>query len=141
MGLARTKTLQDYTSSRKELRHSPFCDGNVLYPFLILEAKSEVRGPGFHSIETQIAVPIITLMKLQENLSKVSGNKLKPLVWFLAYMGDLWRVYASVSDGPTLVCYSCERPSTLTRVLKVFSELSTCGLVQSAPMTARCCSC
>src|SRR5947199_1152220 len=58
-GLSRTKSLDCYSKvgSVKGLRHSPFPDADMLYPFLILEAKSEGRGPGFESIETQQRFP------------------------------------------------------------------------------------
>ncbi len=76
--LARTKALQDKTSTRQQLRHSPFGDDNVLYLFLIVEGRSEIGSPGFHSIENQTDVPIITVMKLQQNLF-VSD---RPVAWF-----------------------------------------------------------
>jgi hypothetical protein len=70
----------------------------VLYPFLIIEAKSEKGGTGFESIETQTAFPIRTLLKLQKDLSIASGISLKPLVWFLANQGDKWVFYGGTSD-------------------------------------------
>jgi hypothetical protein len=83
---------------REGLRRSPFGDGRVLYPFLIIEAKSEKGSTGFESIENQTAFPIRTLLKLQNDLSIASGTSIKPLVWFLANQGDEWRVYGSTLD-------------------------------------------
>jgi hypothetical protein len=98
-GLRHTKAFKENASVPEGLRRSPFLDGKVLYPFLIIEAKSEKRSPGFESIETQTAFPIRTLLKLQKDLSTASGISLKPLVWFLANQGDEWRVYGGTWDN------------------------------------------
>ncbi len=103
-GLSQTKLLKEYTASRRDLRHSPFADGKVLYPFLIIEAKSEKGSPGFESIESQTAFPIRTLVKLQDDLQNTCGISINPLVWFLANQGDEWRVYGSVLDDSKFVC-------------------------------------
>jgi hypothetical protein len=52
------------------IRSSPFKDGvaPLLFPFLILEAKSEKSSNGFNDIQTQTAFPILALLKLQEDL-------------------------------------------------------------------------
>ncbi|KIW09895.1 hypothetical protein PV08_11996 [Exophiala spinifera] len=93
-GLARTPSLDLYARAEKlrGLRHSPFSNVELLYPFLICEAKSEGRGPGFESIETQTAFPIRTCLQLQDDLRQRSGVQLSPFVWFMAYQGDEWRV-------------------------------------------------
>lgn len=98
-GLRHTKAFEESVPALAGLRRSPFRDSEVLYPFLIIEAKSEKNGPGFESIETQTAFPIRTLLKLQKDLSIASGISLKPLVWFLANEGDKWGVYGGTSDG------------------------------------------
>jgi hypothetical protein len=97
-GLRHTKTFKENASVPGGLRRSPFRDGRVLYPFLIIEAKSEKGSPGFESIETQTAFPIRTLLKLQKDLSIASGISFKPLVWFLANQGDEWGVYGGTWD-------------------------------------------
>lgn len=108
-GLNRTKVFKEHAFPRQGLRHSPFGDDVVLYPFLIIEAKSEKGCPGFESIETQTAFPIRTLAKLQRDLASVCEGSINPLVWFLANQGDEWRVYGSISDGPKFVSCSVER--------------------------------
>lgn len=82
------------------VRSSPFRSGSdpLLFPFLILEAKSESSSSGFDDIQAQTAFPIWALLKLQEDLqSHVEAADAKcqfhPLVWFLASRGDAWRVY------------------------------------------------
>lgn len=105
VGLLDTKAFNHPAIAQKGLRQSPFSDGRVLYPFLIVEAKSEKGSTGFQSIETQTAFPIRTLLKLQHDLSTATGSDLKPLVWFLANQGDQWRVYGSVLDDSQWVCF------------------------------------
>lgn len=107
-GLSRTKSL-DYFSQAdhfEDLRHSPFPDAEMLYPFLILEAKSEERGPGFESIETQTAFPIRTCLQLQEDLRRRSGVSLDPFLWFMSYQGDEWRIAACIVEGDEYVSAS-----------------------------------
>lgn len=86
----------------KAIRCSPFETSldPLLFPFLVLEAKSE-KGDGFASIEAQTAFSIRTLLKLQEDLqdqSDLQSTWSGPLVWFLANRGDSWRVAASFVD-------------------------------------------
>lgn len=97
-GLARTPSLNVYARahSLSGLRHSPFSKRDLFYPFLICEAKSEGGGPGFESIELQTAFPIRTCLKLQEDLRERSGVQMNPLVWFMSYQGDEWRVAACI---------------------------------------------
>jgi hypothetical protein len=107
-GLRETAAFNDHASTRECLRQSPFSDGRVLYPFLIVEAKSEKGSRGFESIENQTAFPIRTLLKLQHDLSAASETGIKPLVWFLANQGEEWRVYGSVVDDSKWVWYPKE---------------------------------
>jgi hypothetical protein len=69
----------------------------LLFPFLVLEAKSEASSSGFDAILVQSSFPIRGLLKMQDdlrsNVSDVEGA-FDPLVWFLASRGDAWRVYA-----------------------------------------------
>jgi hypothetical protein len=105
-GLAMTKSFGIYTAGAPNLRHSPFAAGSVLYPFLIIEAKSEKGGQGFESIETQSAFPLRTFLKLQDDLRQSSRVELDPLVWFLAYQGDEWRVSAGIIEESKFVSLS-----------------------------------
>lgn len=52
------------------VRSSPFKDGiePLLFPFLILEAKSGKSSSGFREIQMQTAFPIFALLKLQQDL-------------------------------------------------------------------------
>ncbi|KIX01939.1 uncharacterized protein Z518_07878 [Rhinocladiella mackenziei CBS 650.93] len=101
-GLCKTKSVAQYRSElarrhdSHELRHSPFKNSDLTYPFLIVESKREGEGPGFEYAEAQSAFPIRICLRLQEQLKQVSGQHLVPLVWFLAYQGDEWRTVACV---------------------------------------------
>ena len=85
---------------RQAVRSTPFReDGDpLLYPFLILEAKSGKGQDSFDAIERQTAFPIRTLLKLQEDLAQQCSNHPTwqdgPTVWFLANKGEEWRVSA-----------------------------------------------
>lgn len=102
-GLKQTSELQFCLKPQTNLRHSPFSDGLLSYPFLILEAKKESGTYGFSDVEDQTAFPIRTLLKIQQALQDASApatiNKVGPLVWFLANRGDEWRVYGCVVVG------------------------------------------
>lgn len=67
-----------------------------------MEAKSEKSSNGFHDIQAQTALPILALLKLQEDLfaQATDGHRAdRPLIWFFANRGDAWRVYGCcVSD-------------------------------------------
>lgn len=68
----------------------------LLFPFLVVEAKSEHSPNGFDDIRVQTSFPILLLLKLQEKLQEKAANQISgppPLVWFFAYRGDAWRVY------------------------------------------------
>lgn len=66
----------------------------LLFPFLTMEAKSE-EGGGFSRCGIQTSLPIWSLLKSQGKLSELGAplNELAgPLVWYIAYIGDDWRV-------------------------------------------------
>lgn len=103
---ANTRGFGDRPNIREAIRSSPLREGSepLLFPFLILEAKSEKSSSGFDDIQAQTAFPIWTLLKLQEELQgKVTDTESEfgPLVWFFANRGDAWRVYG---------CYATEEP-------------------------------
>lgn len=85
----------------KNLKISPFRkDGDpLLFPFLVLEAKSEKGADSFGLIEMQTAFCIRTLLKLQADLHVAVGEQTSclggPLVWFFASKGEEWRLSAA----------------------------------------------
>lgn len=80
------------------VKTSPFKDGcePLLFPFLVLEAKSEKSPDAFSKINLQTGFAIRALLKLQRDLicatieNQHSG--MTPLVWFLSYKGETWRL-------------------------------------------------
>ncbi|KAK5167487.1 uncharacterized protein LTR77_007186 [Saxophila tyrrhenica] len=68
----------------------------LLYPFLVLEAKSDVAPTSFKDISTQTSFPIWSLLNLQRDLRlfhiKESEGP-EALVWFLGYRGNDWKLY------------------------------------------------
>jgi hypothetical protein len=85
----------------ESIKSTPFrLDGKpIVFPFLVLEAKSEKGKYSFSDIEAQTAFTIRTLLTLQEDLRVAAGEDSEwetgPLVWFLAYKGEQWRVAAA----------------------------------------------
>jgi hypothetical protein len=113
--LASTISNGPDTTLGEIVRSCPFKEGvePLLFPFLILEAKSEKSSNGFNDIQAQTAFPILALLKLQEDLlAKATDSHLAdgPLTWFFANRGDAWRVYGCcVSDGEPIT-YVCILP-------------------------------
>jgi hypothetical protein len=66
------------------------------FPFLILEAKSEKGADSFTDMEYQTAFAIREMLVLQDNLRVAAGEGREwdagPLVWFLSYKGEEWKV-------------------------------------------------
>lgn len=90
--------------SSSELNHCPLKRlTNVLYPFLLVEAKKEVDAPGFAAIEAQTAFPLRRLLMLQDSLGRQAGTSFDTLVWFFAYQGEEWRLYAGTLRQATVV--------------------------------------
>jgi hypothetical protein len=70
---------------------------NLLFPFLVMEAKSGMGGSHFDGTENQTLLPIRNALMLQYELQSVEFNRMKvpggPIAWFLANIGEQWRVY------------------------------------------------
>jgi hypothetical protein len=100
LGLAMTTSFKVLTESRPELRHTPIeLDvASILYPFLVIEAKSEKGSPGFEAVEAQTAFPIRTFLRIQAQLKAQGTFSLDPLVWFMAFSGEQWHVYGCVME-------------------------------------------
>jgi hypothetical protein len=84
------KTIRE-TTECTVLNHK---SGLLLFPFLVIEAKSET-GEGFSACARQTAFPIWKMLKIQEELQSKSGENLEyggPLLWYIAYRGEEWRL-------------------------------------------------
>lgn len=103
IGLRKTNLMKDLIAPYRRLRHSPFGDGNVLYPFLVIDTRSDGDSLGFESIEHRTAFQIRTLVNLQYRLQLQSHRGMDPLVWVLANQKDQWRVSAAIMDNSEFV--------------------------------------
>lgn len=83
----------------------------LLYPFLVLEAKSSTSDCDWYSIQMQAAFPIRTFLETQHRLrtaaDSLEQSQSAPLVWFFANRGEDWRVsVAFMAEGR-------QRPNTI----------------------------
>ncbi|KAH8700712.1 hypothetical protein BGW36DRAFT_447513 [Talaromyces proteolyticus] len=82
---------------RDMIEMSPFAEERepLLFPFLILEAKSSKQGDTA-AVEMQTAFCIRRILKLQHDLKEATGSescwKTGPLLWFFASYGERWKV-------------------------------------------------
>jgi len=124
IGLRLTRTIAERIAADRFRKntHTPFSGKDVLYPFVVVEAKRE-KGPvaGFSGIEHQSAFPIRTCLRLQQNLQQETGIDLQCLVWFFAFRGEEWRVYGAAPDGDKTVCPPYCLPFTSLLVSKLMS--------------------
>lgn len=98
----RTHPSSDVRKLRDLIRSSPFKwqPDSLLFPFLILEAKTDLTHNNFSDIQYQTAFPIKLLLDLQTDLQSYSSNPNQipePLVWFLGYKGSDWKLYGCYS--------------------------------------------
>ena len=91
----------------------------LLFPFLVLEAKSGSSDSDWNAIQMQTAFPIKTFLDAQNRLKVATGQQSKwesgPLVWFFANRGRDWRVSIAYieyeqskkrkRDGPNSIAY------------------------------------
>lgn len=107
VGLHKTDNYQKYIESCPPgLTHYPIKGNQLLYPFLIIEAKRENDSPGFKSIEAQSAFPLKRFLKLQDDLRIARRGSIDPLVWFFAFQGEEWRLYAGIFENSNVVILS-----------------------------------
>lgn len=102
--------------SQWNLEHTPLKGIEMVYPFIVVEAKKERHAPGFRSIERQTAFPIRRLLHVQDELTNkfLESRYEPPLVWFFAYQGEEWRLYAGVLPSRTMpVSHSVDQKEAL----------------------------
>jgi hypothetical protein len=103
IGLGVTSTLRHHLPSLRR-RYSPFRKRNVVYPFIVIEAKAaESSGASFGSIFRQTAFVIRTCLRLQQNLERDTLISHECIVWSFAIMGEEWRLHAAVPNGSNVV--------------------------------------
>ncbi|KAG5744247.1 hypothetical protein H9Q70_013048 [Fusarium xylarioides] len=103
-GLQNTKRFARLLQLNRNIRSSPFKpDGEpIAFPFLIIEAKSEKGSDAFTNIQTQTSFAIRELLMIQQGLARAADEDVEwdagPLVWFIAYKGEQWRVHTAYVD-------------------------------------------
>lgn len=88
---------------RRAIDTTPFNeDGRpIVFPFLVIEAKSEKSADSFSDIDMQTAFVIRQLVLLQGGLERAASElghaewDAAPLVWYFSYRGEQWRVHAA----------------------------------------------
>ncbi|EGU75170.1 hypothetical protein FOXB_14309 [Fusarium oxysporum f. sp. conglutinans Fo5176] len=115
-GLQVTERLSRLLNYAEDIRSSPFrLDGDPLvFPFLVIEAKSEKGSDAFTYTQVQTAFAIRELLSIQQELAHVANENEEwdggPLVWFLSYKGEQWRVFAAyIHTTPDKISYRVVR--------------------------------
>ena len=105
IGLGVTDSMRPYLQSL-QTAYCPYKSKNVVYPFLVVEAKTaENSGASFGSIFRQTAFVIRTCLRLQQNLKEETEEIAETdishqcIVWSFAIMGEEWRLHAAVPNG------------------------------------------
>lgn len=69
---------------------------SLLFPFMVMEAKSGKSNDDWHSIRLQSCFSVFTFLEHQQKLKSANGRRSKwesgPLVWFFMNKGEDWRV-------------------------------------------------
>lgn len=103
IGLGVTKTLRRYLPDLRS-KCSPFKNTNVVYPFVVIEAKAaESKDANFGSILRQTAFVVRTCLRLQQNLREDTGIPHQCIVWSFGNIGEEWRLSAAVPNGTKVV--------------------------------------
>ncbi|KAF4422197.1 hypothetical protein F53441_14301 [Fusarium austroafricanum] len=103
-GLQATTRFSRLLASVPNIRSNPFKpDGEpIVFPFLVIEAKSEKSGHSFTDTQVQTAFAIRELLIIQQQLAKAAEEDehwdAGPFVWFLSYRGEHWRVSAAYTQ-------------------------------------------
>lgn len=106
IGLGRTQTVRQYLRNMQS-SYSPFKSLDVVYPFIVIEAKTaKASGANWGSIRQQTAFVVRTCLRLQQKLVAETGGSHQSLVWSFANIGEDWRLYAAIPQGTGVVCPS-----------------------------------
>lgn len=100
-GLSITESFDQFAD--RLAKYSPFSAKHTLFPFMIVEAKSEKSDNGFHDIEQQTALSIRTCLKIHIDFEIESNQAFDPLVWFFGFRGDEWRLYVALPKNERTV--------------------------------------
>lgn len=93
----RTVAGTEWKRLRDTIKYTPFASETkpLLFPFLIVEAKSSKSGFNFHAIGSQTMFCIKNFLELQMSLRLAAGKEnFEPLIWFIGYAGQFWNISA-----------------------------------------------
>lgn len=100
-GLQRTRRFEELLRGLPDpnARCTIYENNEIIFPFLILEAKSETSKDNFHDINNQTGLAIREMLNLQIELFKLAGRSygenVGPIVWYIATRGDLWKIHVA----------------------------------------------
>jgi hypothetical protein len=117
--VSKIRNLVQMTPSRNRSKQQ---SKPLLLPFLVIEAKSHKASESFSDIQTQTALPIRSFLNSQWELWKHGSShcpRPEPLVWFLAYRGSDWKIYA---------CYKNRDSTSETAYVRVQFTVHRMGL-------------
>jgi hypothetical protein len=101
---------------------------SLLFPFLIIEAKSRI-GASFEDCNMQSALPILKMLKIQEDLQRKSRTTLEyggPLVWYIAYRCEDWHLSGCyISEKPGGPSYASPTPTMVCDIANLYQEIVT----------------
>ena len=131
----------------ESIRSTPFYNEReaLRFPFLVIEAKSEKGRDSFTEIEEQTAFSIRRLLEIQQNLQYVvndaaqdeAASEMHPLVWFISYKGEQWRVAAAfIVRANGLDNYVCASDKYTGIQLTLCSAWRIFGMGASTPTRA-----
>lgn len=98
--------------------HYPTKSGEILLPFLVVEAKREHLTYGPKATQSQTSFAIRRLLKAQNNLKKRNSSCEPCLVWFFASHGDQWRLQAGIYEKRKVVRF-IHRKQTMPILTKI----------------------
>jgi len=107
-------------------------------PFLLVEAKKEYDAPGFRACQYQTAFPVRRLLKAQNDLHSHELSSEPCLVWFFAYQGEQWHLYAGTHENEKIVRLTSQGMSTLAMLIDEFREYMIYGKDRYNLKTAPC---
>lgn len=103
-GLRRTERFEELLQGPQDpnARITIYDNNEIIFPFLILEAKAETSTDNLHTIENQVGLAISEMLNIQSRLFESTGRldyeDTGPIVWFIATKGDLWKIHVAYID-------------------------------------------
>lgn len=104
-GLRQTDKLRRALYDLEDLTITPFKKelNFMIFPFLVLEAKSAKTGDTFEDVDLQSSLAIMEVLRIQWELFTKAGRSdtlcfQGPFAWYIAYKGHHWRLHAAFAE-------------------------------------------